>query len=116
MRSARSASRLLVERLCWCPRWWGPFGCPRCPSLIAVVERADREVAVLVGVPLFGYLVSVGRPGRWGILTASRTACLAAMAAGGGRQGLDAMGATWWQAVVRLFSVPFHDVQRASPA
>ena len=54
MRSARSASRLLVERLCWWPRWpkCGPW--PRWPSLMAVVDSADSEVVVLVGVPLFG--------------------------------------------------------------
>lgn len=47
IRSARSASRLLTEGLCWCPR-----RAPRWPSLMAVVERAEREVVVLVGVPL----------------------------------------------------------------
>lgn len=51
MRSARSASRELVERLCWWPRW-GWAGCPRWPSLMAVVESAERDVVVLVGVPL----------------------------------------------------------------
>ena len=55
MRSARSASRLLVEAWWAWPRWlvvgsaW-----PRWPSLMAVVERAERDVVVLVGVPLGG--------------------------------------------------------------
>lgn len=53
MRSARSASRLVREELCWWPRSKGPWGkWPRWPSLMAVVERAEREVVVLVGVPL----------------------------------------------------------------
>lgn len=53
MRSARSASRLVVEGLCWWPRLKDPGGkWPRWPSLIAVVESAEREVVVLVGVPL----------------------------------------------------------------
>jgi len=73
---------------------------------MAVVDRADREVVVLVGVPLSGCQVSVGRRRARGILTASRTACLVAMLAGGGRQGLDVMGATWWRVVVHLASVP----------
>lgn len=55
MRSARSASRLFCDACwwCWLPRWlvvaraW-----PRLPSLMAVVERADSEVVVEVGVPL----------------------------------------------------------------
>jgi hypothetical protein len=52
MRSARSASREDVEGLCWWPGIWeAPVGCPRWPSLIATVERAEREVVVLVGVP-----------------------------------------------------------------
>src|SRR3954470_19262934 len=51
MRSARSASGLLVEGLEWWPRWGGRAA-PRWPSLMAVVERAEREVVVLVGVPL----------------------------------------------------------------
>ena len=56
MRSARSASRVLVEEVedveeVW---WWCGWGgaCPRWPSLMAVVERADREVVVELGVPL----------------------------------------------------------------
>ncbi len=54
MRSARSASRLLVERLCWCPRENGPWWVwPRWPSLMAMVERAEMDVVVLVGVPLY---------------------------------------------------------------
>jgi hypothetical protein len=34
--------------------WWWPYGraLPRWPSLIAVVERAERDVVVLFGVPL----------------------------------------------------------------
>lgn len=52
MRSARSASRLLVLGLEWCPRPCGGRLWPRWPSLMAVVERAEREVVVLVGVPL----------------------------------------------------------------
>lgn len=56
MRSARSASRLFCEA-CW---WWPPRwlvvakAWPRLPSLMAVVERAEREVVVEVGVPLDG--------------------------------------------------------------
>lgn len=61
--SARSASRLPWEACCWWPGWWVvAVACPRWPSLIAVVERAEREVVVEVGVPLevirsvlFGY-------------------------------------------------------------
>lgn len=53
MRSARSASRLVSEELCWCPRSSGPWGkCPRWPSFMAVVDRALSDVVVLFGVPL----------------------------------------------------------------
>jgi hypothetical protein len=53
MRSARSASRLLVEGWWLWPRWVVPGRfCPRWPSLMAMVERAESEVVVLVGVPL----------------------------------------------------------------
>lgn len=53
MRSARSASRLVAEGLCWWPRPGFAGGrWPRWPSLMAVVDRADSEVVVLVGVPL----------------------------------------------------------------
>lgn len=53
MRSARSASRVLEEAVWWWP-WplWGK-ALPRWPSLIAVVERAEREVVAEFGVPLF---------------------------------------------------------------
>ncbi len=54
MRSARSASRELVLGFEWWPRPWGGGAWPRWPSLIAVVDRAEREVVVLVGVPLEG--------------------------------------------------------------
>jgi hypothetical protein len=50
--SARSASRVLLEEL-W--RWpWPVWGkpVPRWPSLIAVVERVEREVVPELGVPL----------------------------------------------------------------
>jgi hypothetical protein len=60
MRSARSASRLLVEGLCEWPRPLKPgsgWAWPRWPSLMAVVERAESDVVVLVGVPL----VTTGR-------------------------------------------------------
>lgn len=55
MRSARSASRLLVVAFWGWPsrRWrWPESDCPRWPSFVAVVDRAEREVVVLVGVPL----------------------------------------------------------------
>ena len=54
MRSARSASRVRGV--------WGGSVCggrwPLWPSLMAVVERAESEVVVLVGVPLQGMFVS----------------------------------------------------------
>ena len=56
MRSARSASRVVVEALeeaeevCRCRwEWWDA---PWWPSFMAVVERAEREVVPLFGVPL----------------------------------------------------------------
>lgn len=52
MRSARSRSASLLEGV-W--RWpWPKWGKaePRWPSLMAVVERAEREVVVEFGVPL----------------------------------------------------------------
>lgn len=53
MRSARSASRLPSEAFGWWPaRWFDEGRWPRWPSLIAVVDRAEREVVVEVGVPL----------------------------------------------------------------
>lgn len=60
MRSARSASRLVADGLCWWPRLnRPPCKWPRWPSLMAVVDRADSDVVVLVGVPLgFTELVS----------------------------------------------------------
>lgn len=59
MRSARSASRVVVEEAeadeDWCP-WPWPWECgkgaPWWPSLMAVVERAEREVVPELGVPL----------------------------------------------------------------
>lgn len=53
IRSARSASRVLLDGVWW---WWPPvpwgWEVPRWPSLIAVVERAESEVVVEFGVPL----------------------------------------------------------------
>jgi hypothetical protein len=61
MRSARSASRVVAEEVedwwAW-PRWWGK-GVPWWPSLMAVVERAEREVVPELGVPLDGWLALV---------------------------------------------------------
>ena len=60
MRSARSASRVLVEELELVDEvcvWWVCGGAwPLWPSLMAVVDRADREVVPELGVPLW----------RWG--------------------------------------------------
>ena len=52
MRSARSASKVLDDGVWWWP--WPVCGkeVPRWPSLMAVVERAEREVVVELGVPL----------------------------------------------------------------
>jgi hypothetical protein len=50
MRSARSASRVFVETRCWWPA--DGITLPRWPSLIAVVERAERDVVAEFGVPL----------------------------------------------------------------
>lgn len=59
MRSARSASRVcgVCGGLLWAGRW------PLWPSFMAVVERAESEVVVLVGVPLCA--VSLGVPRSW---------------------------------------------------
>jgi hypothetical protein len=60
IRSARSASRVFVdesepvESARWC-ECGGPWPLPLNPSLMAVVERADREVVVELGVPLSGH-------------------------------------------------------------
>lgn len=56
MRSARSASRVFVElrevEEEWCAwRPWG-WGWPWWPSLMAVVDSAEREVVPELGVPL----------------------------------------------------------------
>lgn len=51
IRSARSASRVLLDGVWWWP-WpeWGKED-PRWPSLMAVVDRAESEVVVELGVP-----------------------------------------------------------------
>ena len=51
MRSARSASRVLDEGVWWWPPVWGKEA-PRWPSLMAIVDRAEREVVAEFGVPL----------------------------------------------------------------
>lgn len=45
--------------------WWGCGAWPRWPSLMAVVERVEREVVVELGVPLWGggQLLVCGRGG-----------------------------------------------------
>ena len=56
MRSARSASSVFVEELEEAEEWWvWPCGkaCPWWPSLMAVVDRADKEVVPEFGVPLW---------------------------------------------------------------
>jgi hypothetical protein len=57
MRSARSASRVVVEEVEADEDWWAwprecGKGAPWWPSLMAVVERAEREVVPELGVPL----------------------------------------------------------------
>lgn len=54
IRSARCASRVLLERVCWWCELAVGWAEPRCPSLMAVVERAERDVVVELGVPLEG--------------------------------------------------------------
>lgn len=77
MRSARSASRVVVELAeegdedGWCG--WGLW--PLWPSLMAVVERALMEVMPELGVPLGKGGVSLGAGGRGGG-GRGRTACL----------------------------------------
>ena len=68
MRSARSASRVVVEALedveeAWrCGGWeWEWWVAPWWPSFMAVVERAEREVVPELGVPL-----DLGERGKWG--------------------------------------------------
>jgi hypothetical protein len=77
IRSARSASRLVVDGLCWCPRSRpGPWGkWPRWPSLMAVVERALNEVVVLVGVPGISEGVSGLDPGGGRLMKVGCDAC-----------------------------------------
>lgn len=50
IRSARSRSASLEEGVLRWPEWGKAE--PRWPSLMAVVERAEREVVVEPGVPL----------------------------------------------------------------
>lgn len=56
MRSARSASRVVVEEVEAEEDWWAcrPWanGWPWWPSLMAVVDSADNEVVPELGVPL----------------------------------------------------------------
>jgi hypothetical protein len=66
MRSARSASRVVVEEVeaeedWWACRPWGN-GWPWWPSLMAVVDSAESEVVPELGVPLM--LVSFQFPGQ----------------------------------------------------
>lgn len=64
IRSARSASRVVVEEveadeLWWPWPWeWGK-GAPVWPSLMAVVESAEREVVPELGVPLDRWLAEL---------------------------------------------------------
>ena len=45
---------MLLERVCWWCELAVGWAEPRCPSLMAVVERAERDVVVELGVPLEG--------------------------------------------------------------
>lgn len=104
MRSARSASRLFCEA-CW---WWPPprwlvvaRAWPRLPSLMAVVDRAEREVVVDVGVPLEGRVKRERRARQETEerrLTGLPRECLGPRARAGGRSGLDE-DAPWWHSV-----------------
>jgi len=77
---------------------WLGRAAPRWPSFMAVVERAEREVVVELGVPLFVCL-EVSYSGSGEILTGLQTVCHWQMEEG---EGLSVLELVWTLCVFLL--------------